>query len=247
LSHKFLTIFLLVIGCSSIAGKTIAQERILNIDEHEKAICAFLSLTSQKPDLENWIRHSKKYKQANKFDKPLILKADRTRLANGCDIYEANKDFVTIKEKIRISTSLNDQGKRIISLRFADKTKNKSTYFSYQYGTNSIALITQELENFRKITLKPEEIPLITKHLHDNAPYEAEIEMRIKPLSADTGSTLKIGGKKQWLMLGDIAYIKINFFDKFKNKNTTIWNYNAPWYYNESQKALLEMFKHPTP
>lgn len=230
-----------------ISNEVTAQERILDINEHEKVICAFLKLTNQKPSLESWIKNSEKYKEANKFDKPLILKTDKARLTLGCNTYEVKKDFITIKEKIRISTSLNSQRKRIVNIRFIDKAKNESTHFPYQYGTDSIALITEELENFKQVTLQPEEIPLITKHFHDNAPYEAIMEIRVKLLSADAHSKLEVDGEKQWLMLGDIAYIKIDYFDKFKNGNTAIWDYNAPWYYNESQKTLLEMFRHPTP
>lgn len=247
MSHKFLTIFAFIIGFSAITNEATAQERNLNINEHEKAICAFLEITNQDPDLKSWILNSEKYKNANKFDKPIIVEEDNTRLAIGCNTYEVKKDLITIKEKVRVTTSLNDQKKQIMNIRFIDRAKNKSAHFPYQYGTDSIALVTEELENFKQVPLQTEQIPLITKHFHDNAPYEAELEMRVKPISADATSKLEIGGKEQWLMLGDIAYIKINYFDKFKSKNTTVWDYNAPWYYNESQKALLEMFRHPTP
>lgn len=244
---RFFSIFAIIILSLTLSNAGSAKSGIQRVSEHEKAICAFLELTNQPADLDAWIMNSEHYREANRFDKPLILEADKPRLENGCNAFDPKEDLIKIKQPIRVSTRANDQQQQTLEIRFVDKAKNQETHFSYKYAKHMIALIIEELNGFRKVALKPEEAPLVQKYFHNNAPHEAEIEIRVKAKSADGKSKIQLSGQQQWIMLGEIAYIKINVFDKFKDQDVVIWDHSAPWYYNESQKALLEMFRHPTP
>ncbi len=213
------------------------------ITDDEKVIFAYLKLTEQKPDFDSWIKNSKQYLEASRFLHEKILKDEKARLDWGFGTYDYTKDFITIKKKIRLTTNVREGNKRYIYTRFVDDKHNENFYFTYKYGTESIAFIIQNLDNYQAIELKPEEIPKIKDYFYDSAPYEAEIEMRIKPISADSEKKLFIDHMEQWLMLGEIAYLKINYYDEFKLQDVIVWDYNAPWYLDESQKALLELFK----
>jgi len=235
-------LFLLIIGLFTNIQTSFAQ---MTISDDEKAVIAYLKLTEQEPDYNAWVKNTPIYTEAHAAQKVRILEDEKARLDWGFATYDVKKDLVTIKAKIRLSTAVKEDGKRMLYTRFNDERHNEISYFPYTYGKDSIAFIIQGLEKYQQIELSPEEIPKIKEYFHDSAPYEAEIEMRIRPLSADAEQKLLVDYKDQWLMLGDIAYLKINHYDEFKLENINVWDYNAPWYLDESQKALMNMFKEP--
>ena len=238
--HKFLVPLIVIIGLFSSIQTSLAE---MTVSDAEKAVFAYLKLTDQEPNFEAWIKNSQKYLDATKARKVKILEEDRERLDWGFGTFDVTKDFITIKAPIRLTTTLREDGTRMVYTRFVDDRHNETPYFPFSFGKDSIAFIIQGLESYAAIALKPEEIPKIKQYFYNSAPYEAEMEMRIRPISADAEKKLLIDYKDQWLMLGDIAYLKINYYDEFKLQNINVWDYNAPWYLDESQKALLDMFK----
>ncbi len=240
--YKIVTLLISLTAFLIHPQNTFAQAQIT---EDEKAIIAYLKLTDKKPDYDAWIKNTEKYKGASQYAQANILKEEKERLEWGFTSYNTEEELITIKAKIRISTALVADNKRVIYTRFVDDRHNETPYFPYIYGVDSIAFIIQELENFQTLNVKPKEVPLVKQYLHDSTPYEAEIEMRIKPISADKKAKLLVDYKEQWLMLGEIAYLKINYYDTYKLQNINLWDYNAPWYQEETQRALFEMFKNP--
>ena len=229
------------------AGSALAQDdNALTLSDSEKVVCSFLKLSNKDADIDAWITNSERYKKANKFDRRDIMREDKERLPKACDSYNRETDLIRITDEVRASTTVKD-GKRILEIKFTDREKNENLFYSYTYGPDAIALILKAFQNHRVNTLEPEQIPIIKKYFHDGAPYETEIELRVKAVTADDSSKIQVEGKDQWLMLGDIAYIKVDYRDKFLYKMVTVWDYNAPWYFNESQRTLLDVFRHPTP
>lgn len=237
--HRLLACTLFITGFLAFIQTSQAQ---LSVSDQEKAVFAFMKLTNQEPNLKNWIVNSTKYQKANKFDRESLLETEETRLGWGFGTYDVTKDFIKVKSKIRLTTEVNADNKRVLNVSFAHNS-NETPYFPFPYGEEWIAFIINDLIDFKTITLKPEEVPKVKQYFYDAAPYEAEIEIRLRPLTADATAPLEVDGTEQWLMLGDVAYLKIEFYDKFKFENVLVWDYNAPWYLSESQKALLELFK----
>ena len=240
LFHRLLTISLLTISFFAAQGTALAQQ---TVSQEEKVVLSFLKLSKQEPNYDSWITNSPLYMNASKFDKEDVLESETERLGLGYGTYDVDNDIITLKDSVRLTTRMNNEGKRILDIRFTDEKKNDIPHFSIPYGTETIALIPEKLENFNIITLKPEEIAAIKKYFYDSAPYEAQMEIRIKPKSADGSSKIQITNKEQWILLGEIAYLKIEYYDRFKLEHVTVWDYNAPWYLSESQKALIEMFR----
>lgn len=238
--HKILIPLAIIIGLFTNIQNSRAEN---SISDSEKAVFAYLKMTEQEPNLEAWVKNSPTYLDGRKSEKKKILEEEKIRLDWGFGTYDVKNDFITIKSKIRLTTGVKDDGKRFLYTRFVDERHNETPYFPFQYGKDSIAFVIENLESYQVITLKPEEIPKIKQYFYDSAPYEAEIEMRIRPISADSEKKLFVDYKDQWLMLGDIAYLKINYYDEYKLEDVIVWDYNAPWYLDESQKALLNMFK----
>lgn len=238
--HKSFAILTFIIGVFIHIQSSHAET---SISEEEKVIFAYWKLTEQEADFENWIKNSPKYLDASRYQREKILKEDTARLNWGFGTYDHTKDFITIKSKIRLTTNVKDDNKRYLYTRFVDERHNENFYFPFAFGKQSVAFVIENLENYQAIALKPEEIPKVKQYFYDSAPYEAEIEMRIRPISADKEKKLFIDYQDQWLMLGDIAYLKINYYDEYKLQNIIVWDYNAPWYLDESQKALLNLFK----
>ena len=239
---RITAISIFIIGLFTTIHTSFAQ---MTVSEEEKAVFAYLRLTDQEPDYDAWIKNTEKYQDARTQRRKQILEEEKERLDWGFGTYNARESLITIKAKIRLSTTVKEDGRRMLYTRFDDERHNETPYFPFKYGKDSIAFIIQDLETYRAIELEPEEIPKIKEYFYDSAPYEAEMEMRIRPLSADSNEKLFVDYKDQWLMLGDIAYLRINYYDEFKLEDMNVWDYNAPWYLDESQKALLDMFKEP--
>jgi len=234
------TFSLIIIGLFAFIQTAFAE---LEVTEEERAVFAYFKLTDQKPDYEQWIKNSTKYQEARGVLQDDILSTETERLSWGFETFDLAKGFITITRPIRLTTVVNEDGKRVVNTRFVDERHNETPYFPISYGNESIAFIIEGLEQYRTITLKPEEVAKIKEYFFDASPYEAVMELRIRPLSADAQEKLFVDYKDQWLMLGDIAYLQIKFYDEYKLENITVWDYNAPWYLEVSQKALLEMFK----
>ena len=231
----------LIIGIFSVVHSATAEDMV--ISEEEKAVFAYLKLTEQEPDFENWIKNTQRYQEARKAEKDKLFESEKKRLDWGFATHDPKKDLVTFRSPIRLTTYTDENGKRVVNTRFVNNTQNEESYFPIQYGPEPIAFIIQDLEKYRNITLQPEEIKKIKEYFYDSAPYEAIMEIRVRPLSADNKDKLFVDYKEQWLMLGDIAYIKIDYYDEFKLQHINVWDSNAPWYLDESQRALLEMFQ----
>jgi len=240
LYHKPAIATLLLLMISIVSVNSYAQ---LSVNDEEKAVFAFLKLAAKKPNLGTWITHSTKYQQAAKFDKERLLETEKIRLGGAFGTYNVKKDFIKIKSNIRLISSVDTDGKAKLTVRFTDHELIETPYFPFPYGEQSIALIVSDLNKFLSVELTPEEAQLAQRYLHSSAPYEAKLELRIRPLSVDASAPLQIDGIEQWLMMGDIAYLKILFHDEYKRKEIAIWDYNAPWYLSESQRELLDLFK----
>ena len=239
--RKF-TIIATIIGFF-IVLETQASE--IKIKEEEKAVYAFFQLIDAKPKYDFWVKNRLEYEEASRYERKKMLEDETARLKWGFENYNAEEDLITIKANIRVTTGRKEDGSRYIYTRFVDDRHNRFPYFPYFYGTEAIAFIIQDLEKFSAVKLKPEEIPKVKQYFFSSAPYEAVMEMRIRPVSADSQGKLEVDGQLQWLMLGEIAYLKINYYDDYKLGDVAVWDYNAPWYLEESQKALLNMFKEP--
>ncbi len=61
-----------------------------------------------------------------------------------------------------------------------------------------------------------------------NRPYDAILNMRIQPISADNNKTFQLDGVDQWLMMGDVAFLEFIFVDLNTKEEESLWEYSAP-------------------
>jgi len=221
-SLSYAVIIIAVLATASIAD-------LPKISAKEKAVFAFFDLGNTAPDFDAWILNSKRYINAHKLDKPEIYKRELMRLKDGFDLYKANPELITIKKNIRLSTTVDQTGQRLLNIRFPyqDKNNTQSRYFSFPYGQENIAVIVDELNEFESIALSNDNIPVIKKHFFNSTPYEANIQINLKPKTADMTAPIRIDDKEQWLMAAAIDSIKITYFDDYALENVIIWSYEA--------------------
>jgi len=234
LFNKYLILFI-VIPCFLLAFHASANEK--PITHEEKAVFSYMKLTNQSPQYDDWIMNSEIYNATPNYLKKKLVKTGVQRLKNGFNAYDHKKELINVKRPIRLKTTVNSDDQQILNIQFIKNGFNETPYFPFPYGKESIALIATELERFKTITLEADQVPTITKYFYDSAPYEASMEVVLRPLSADSKEPLFVDYKERWLMLGDIANVRIAYFDDYKLEDITIWEYTAPWY---AAKILAE-------
>ena len=246
MKHTIHFILCIAFSIMLLANTAFSQEEEFVLKDDEKAICSFLRLSGQEPDIEKWILGSQKYIDADKFDKRDILAEDKIRLDKGCKQLKIESDVIKIHNKILLSKVV-ENGETFLTTQFLEKNKNAILYFSYTYGEHFIIAVPKNFDPFKKIKLKPEQITTDVGYLQEGVPYQATMEIRLKPVSADASAKIEVDGKERWIMITEIAHVDIKNRHKFLSTMATIWDYSASWYFDESQKTLLEHFRGNTP
>ena len=195
----------------------------------------FHKMTEKEPDFKAWAMASPRVQQAQIIDRNSVFIREYNRMKKHYAKFN-HKDIVSVQ----IKGDLGDYSS-IQSLLVLDQL-NERTYFSYDvYGTN-YALIPNGIERFHLMRLTPDEYRGMLE-LGGKDP-DVRIEVLLKPVRADAEFPMSLNDKNHWLMLADIAEIRIWARDYgFGPTNGLLWFYRADWYTPEDDDGLMDLFE----
>ncbi len=242
---KFLILSTLALSILCIPLQTTVSAQALKkteISEAEKAAFAFLKLNNTKPNYSSWIKGSKPYKNASNEEKGEVERLETHRLKWGFQEFNFEDNFLKIKTNVQLQvTEKNEKGTAMLIFHFPHKDKDYIPYFPYDYGGLWIALLVQDLPQFARLKLTEEQYTHIKKYMPQaNQVYDGKITMRVRPVSADNKTPFKLDGVDQWLMMGDVAFLKCSIKDDQTEQENDLWEYYAPWYLTETENFLLD-------
>ena len=119
---------------------------------------------------------------------------------------------------------------KILNVRIDEINGAAMPYFDIPYGNESIALIVEEVKDFTNVKLSDEKYEVIKEYFFDETLYNSTIELKLRPLSADGKKPLRLDLEERWLMLADVASLKLTYYDRYSEKDITILSYEAPWF-----------------
>lgn len=217
----------------------------------ERGVFAFFHLGQKSPDFDFWVRSTKRFSELSEKDQEDYLISESIRLGTGYGQFDPKTDVLHIQAVVLVHyiPPAGDEPARIFFL-FPDQDDEYIPTFSYPYGKNEwVSLIVNRLAFFADIALKPEHYEIIKQKISQpNTNYEALLTMDIRPTNADHTAPIKIGTMSQWIMIGEIAYMKCEVENEKTGTMIQIWDFVAPWYAEEyKQKNLPEDMKYPHP
>ncbi|GJL85695.1 MAG: hypothetical protein DHS20C02_14700 [Micavibrio sp.] len=212
------------------------------ISEAEKATFAFLKLSKAKPDYKSWIRASKEYQNASKEERLKIEELETHRLKWGFKEFSFEEDFLKITTNVQLQMKeKNEKGTAMLIFHFPHQDEDYIPYFPYAHAGLWISLLVQDLPQFARLKLTEEQYVHIKKFLpNENEIYDGKITMRVRPVTADSTAPFKLDGVDQWLMMGDVAFLKCTTSDPQTKQEKDLWEYYAPWYLTETENFLLD-------
>ena len=239
-----LTVFLIVIS----SGYLQAHAEEQSYSEREKVGFAFYNLTNLKPQFGEWVKNTRKYKDAPEEQRDYFLQQDTLRLEQAFAGYDVKKDLIRIYLPARVyipdsaeRKSLDAENKDIpveIAIRnFEDG------FFPYLIGGNWIALIPLNFGDLATFEMNKNDYAVFADNLGIDAHakrWDAKIEMLLLPSKADLNTPLKRKGQALWPLSAHVAYIGIHqaFNDEFAWKI-----YQADWYHSPRDTSLLKLYR----
>lgn len=221
------------------------------ISSEEEAIFAFFSANRTVPDYEEWIKKTHLYKNipTTKRKEEYFLK-ESLRLGRGFSQYNLDRDLLELKTNIVAHYKHDEQSdKDRLSFRFFNLGLEKTPTFNYPFGENIISLIVDQLEKFADMELTEKNANIVRPKIpYINDDFDAELEIHARVLRADYDNPTTLGGMKQWIMFGQIGYLKCEYTSMYSGQTIQLWEYIAPWYEEVYElKNMTEEEKLPHP
>ncbi len=252
MNYRILIFFIFIfISAVPLVNKTWAAYDNTHISIREKGVFAFFKLAGTPPDFEHMIKDTQKYKSLPDADKEEYFINESIRLGTGYGRFDLEKDLLHIETIVSIRyTNPTEDKPAHFSFQFPNHNKDYIPTFSYPYAKKEwISLIINKLALFSDFPLKEKDYELISKHLTSpDYSYDAMLTIDVKPAKADYSSPIKIGNIKQWIMIGEIAYMKCEVESEKTGTMQQLWYYVAPWYKEEYERMMMpEDMKYPHP
>lgn len=216
----------------------------------ERAVFAFFRAANISPDYDHWITSSSHY-----IDLPLSkqgghLLKETLRLGHGYGNYDQDNDILEITTNV-IAKYVSAEGEEQPSIifKFFDQTDAYVPSFNYAYANDTISLIVNNLAGFSSIPLTQEHSEsLLAKIPFKDDYFDAVLTMHVRASSADVDHPVENEGSMQWVMVGDIAYLKCDIAPRYNAEISVLWDYVAEWYEESFRiKNMPEEEKYPHP
>ncbi len=229
---------------SSSASKDPSSQR-------EKGVFAFFTLGSGPPDFERWIMSWEEYSQLSTKERENYLIDHSIRLGTGYGLFDPKKDLLNIETVVSVHYVAPKDGEPgRVYFQFPGQNEDYIPTFSYPYIKDEwVSLIINKLALFAELKLSDEHFATVSEHLsYENQEYEALLSIQVRPTQADHSKPIKIGSIRQWIMIGEIAYMKCEVDSDKTGRREQLWDYVAPWYAEEHRlKNLPEDMRYPHP
>ncbi|MGH1456261.1 MAG: hypothetical protein ACRBDI_05735 [Alphaproteobacteria bacterium] len=220
------------------------------ISEEEKVIIAFFRAANIAPDYDRWIKLGDAYLGTPKRLRDDFFLEEQLRLGRGYAAFDKDKDFLEITAPVIAKLVTNDDDAEArIQFSFFQSKENYTPSFDFRYVKNEvISLIVNRLAVFSDLPVSGEKLDTMrSKVPMENDWFGVDLVMKVQVASADYEKPRDDRGILQWVMVGEIAYIKCIFKERHDSE-FVLWDYVAPWYenaYNEENMPEEEKYPHP--
>ncbi len=217
----------------------------------EQGVFAFFSLAGVAPDYEHWVKSTSDFQNLPYAKQDDYFIKEAIRLGSGYSQYDPNTDMLNIETGVVLSLKISDDkqsGRMYFS--FPKQEKDYIPTFSYPYGKNEwVSLVVNKLALFSDMYIEADHFRNVSEHIHyEGEKYRAILTMRVKPIEADHVKPVKMGRVKQWIMVGEIAYMKCEAESDKTGEMEKMWDYVAPWYAEQyAYENMPEDMKYPHP
>ena len=217
----------------------------------EQGVFAFFGLAGVAPDYEHWVKSTSEFQNLPQDKQDDFFIKEAIRLGTGYSQYEPGVDMLNIETSVSLSMNISeDQKSGRLYFSFPNQGKEYIPTFSYPYGRNEwVSLVVNKLALFSDMYIEAEHFSSVSKHLRNpDDTYRAILTMRVKPIEADHVQPVTMGRVKQWIMVGEIAYMKCDAESDVTGKMEKMWDYVAPWYQEQYElETMPEDLKYPHP
>tara|TARA_R110001592_G_scaffold3525_8_gene19863 strand:- start:27749 stop:28522 length:774 start_codon:yes stop_codon:yes gene_type:complete len=220
------------------------------ITPEEQAIFAFFRASGDAPDYDYWIESQRAYQELSESKQEDYLIKEMMRLGHGYGMYDQNTDLLEIKVNVLSRYVPAQDGKKAhITYRFLNLDKDATPSFNYRFGIGFISMVINRLDFFSDVELTPEKDRAIREKVpYEDDEFDATLQIRVRVSEADYDSVVENDGVKQWIMMGDIAYIKCEVDSYYTHQSYILWDYVAPWYEEAFRiQNMPEEQKYPHP
>ncbi len=227
------------------------SEDALSVTSEEKAIFAFFRAANVAPDYEFWIKSGYGYRKLSEHKQQKYFINEMMRLGRGYSLYDKDTDVLVIKADVFSRYIPGEDGEKPrITFRFFNAVGDDIPSFNFPYGDDIVALIIDRLSVFADLKLKDSQRDALLKKVpYEKDDFDAKLEIHVRVSRADMDKPIMTPEKKrQWLMVGDIAYLKCALVSYDYSDEDVLWDYLAPWYQEEyKRKQIPEEDKYPHP
>ena len=251
---KKINSFLMSIGLLFVFLVSFSANMALSAEEEagttlkERAVFAFFRAAGTAPDYDFWIKSGGQYDAMPEKHRDAYVLDEMLRLGRGYSSYDADEDLLELTMNVIVKYVPGEEGEKPrIIFEFFQVEEAYIPTFSYPYGEDVVSLIIDRLAAFSNVELnETQNEALLPKIPYEEEYFDAKLVAHVRIKSADTKKPVIADGAKQWLMIGDAAYLKCEVASMGRNR--MLWDYVAPWYEETlKRKNMPEEEKYPHP
>ncbi len=233
---NYIFLYIIVLLCSllffSISTYANTSLNHVNITQKEKAVFAFFRALGAAPDYEYWITSGSRYKSLPENKKESYLLNETLRLGRGFSSFNADKDLLELKIDVyaKYVSPKNGDEPRIL-FDFLDRSDSYTPTFNYPYGDEILSLIINRLAIFSNMKLNDKQNRAILKKIpYKDEEFDAKLTIRTRVHKANYKTPISKDPVVQWMMVGEVGYIKCETISYNMGEKQLLWDYVAPWY-----------------
>ena len=230
-------------------GAACAVEYEKRTTPRERAVFAFFRNVGISPDYDFWIRTSDHFKSVGESRINSYVLNESLRLGRGYSAYDEEQDLLELSIKVLVKyMPETETEKPRITFAFFDADEAYVPTFSYAYGEDVISLIIDRLAAFANVTLgESQNEKVLNKIPYEDEHFEAKLTVHVRVRGADNEKPIVVDKVKQWIMVGDIAYLKCEVLGHMGHEKM-LWDYVAPWHEKLFEmKKISDELKYPHP
>ena len=216
--------------------------------ESEKAGFAFYKLARAKPNFENWIVKTEKYRTLLPQPRIDMLREETNRLHNGMVNFHPDEDFLHVMAEVDIGRYRGEAltevgaGESILDIRLAGF---QQIYFPFNVGDLWIAVIPEGIDLAGGVVMKKDDYRRLARKYGFDAGYvrsgKAILDMRLRAVSVDVSAPVRLDERDYWPMLAEIGSISLIDI----TSKDVIWSHRAPWFTTKEERAIMNLYETP--
>ena len=239
---------LFCVFCATDANAKVYYET--KTSPQERAVFAFFRAADSAPNYDYWIKSSSRYKDLLQSKQNNYLLKETLRLGYGYGDYNQDNDLLEITTNVLVKyiSAEGEEQPRII-FKFFDQSDAYVPSFNYSYANDIISMVINNLAGFSNIPLTQElSESLLSKIPFKDDFFDAVLTVHVRVSKADIDKPIENEDFRQWVMVGDIAYLKCDMSPRYASEISVLWDYVAPWYEESFRiKNMPEEEKYPHP